>query len=51
VRFAVDGETVRTVRQAPAYPLQMMVAVFDFPEKPGPPDHVPMLAVDFVRAG
>jgi hypothetical protein len=29
----------------------MMVAVFDFPEKPGPPDHVPMLAVDFVRAG
>jgi rhodanese-related sulfurtransferase len=51
VRFAVDGETVRTVRQAPAYPLQMMVAVFDFPEKPGPPDHVPMLAVDFVRGG
>jgi hypothetical protein len=29
----------------------MMVAVFDFPEKPGPPDHVPMLAVDFVRGG
>jgi hypothetical protein len=27
----------------------MMVAVFDFPEKPGPREHVPMLAVDWVR--
>jgi len=51
VDFFVDDRRVRTVEQAPAYPLQMMIAVFDFPEKPGPPDHVPMLAVDFVKAG
>jgi hypothetical protein len=51
VEFFVDGEQVRSVQQAPAYPLQMMIAVFDFPEKPGPPDHVPMLAVDFVKGG
>ena len=51
VDFFVDDRRVRTVEQAPAYPLQMMIAVFDFPEKPGPPDHVPMLAVDFVKGG
>ena len=49
VRFAVDGVPVRTTRQAPRYPLQMMVAVFDFPEKSGPDGHVPLLAVDWVR--
>ena len=49
VEFSIDGEVVRAVEQAPAYPLQMMVAVFDFPEKPGPDDHVPLLAVDWVR--
>jgi hypothetical protein len=27
----------------------MMVAVFDFPDKPGPADHVPQSAVDWVR--
>jgi CTP:molybdopterin cytidylyltransferase MocA len=45
----VDDEHVKTVHQAPDYPLQMMVAVFDFPENAGPPDHVPLLAVDRVR--
>ena len=32
VDFLIDGEHVRTVRQAPDYPMQMMVAVFDFPD-------------------
>ena len=41
---------MKTVHQAPAYPLQAMVAVFDFPAKAGPSDHVPQLAVDYVRA-
>ena len=50
VDFSVDGEPVRSVAQAPDYPLQLMVAVFDFPQKPGPADHVPLLAVDRVRA-
>ena len=47
VDFGVDGEHVKTVLQAPAYPLQMMIAVFDFPARGGP-DHVPLLAVDSV---
>ena len=49
VDFLVDGEHVKTVEEAPAYPMQMMVAVFDFPDKPGPPGHVPELALDWVR--
>jgi Glycosyl hydrolases family 16 len=50
VDFLVDGEHVKTVHQAPDYPMQMMVAVFDFPDGPGS-DHVPLLAVDYVRGG
>jgi hypothetical protein len=52
VDVLVDGHHVRTVHQAPAYPMQMMVAVFDFPAKAASspePDHVPELAVDYVR--
>ena len=52
VDFLIDGQHVRTVRQAPDYPMQMMVAVFDFPGKAvsaEQPDHVPELAVDYVR--
>jgi glycosyl hydrolase family 16 len=53
VDFLVDGRHVKTVRQAPDYPMQMMIAVFDFPAKAAPalqPDHVPALAVDYVRS-
>jgi hypothetical protein len=51
IDFLVDGEHVKTVHQAPDYPMQMMVAVFDFPDKAAvAPDHVPQLAVDYVRA-
>ena len=49
VDFTIDGEHVKTVNQAPDYPMQMMVAVFDFPDSPGPVDHVPELAVDWIR--
>jgi hypothetical protein len=41
---------VKTVEQAPDYPMQMMVAVFDFPDRGGG-EHVPLLAVDWVRGG
>jgi hypothetical protein len=53
VDFLVDGRHVKTVHQAPDYPMQMRVAVFDFPEKAGAaaPDHVPELALDYVRGG
>jgi beta-glucanase (GH16 family) len=52
VDFLVDGEHVRTVQQAPDYPMQMMVAVFDFPAKAAsaPAEHEPQLALDYVRA-
>ena len=50
VEFSVDGELVRTVAQAPGYPMQFMLAVFDFQSKPDPRDHEPLFAVDRVRA-
>jgi hypothetical protein len=52
VDFRVDGRHVKTVDQAPDYPMQMMVAVFDFPAKAAAapdPASVPQLAVDYVR--
>ena len=51
VDFFVDGEHVRTVDQAPDYPMQFMVAVFDFPRVASYADHVPLFAVDRVRVG
>jgi Glycosyl hydrolases family 16 len=48
VDLLIDGRRVKTLNQAPDYPMQMIVAVFDFPAK-GESDHVPELAVDFVR--
>jgi hypothetical protein len=52
VHFLVDGEHVKTAEQAPAYPLVIIVAVFDFPEHAQAAehaDHVPLLAVDYAR--
>jgi Glycosyl hydrolases family 16 len=49
VDFLIDGECIKTIHQAPAYAMQMMVALFDFPAKAGPPDHVPELAIDYIR--
>jgi hypothetical protein len=52
VDFLVDGEHVKTAEQAPAYPLVIIVAVFDFPEHAQAAehaDHVPLLAVDYAR--
>jgi hypothetical protein len=51
VDLLVDGEHVKTIAEAPDYPMQMMVALFDFPDKAGaaPPDHVPVFAIDHVR--
>jgi Glycosyl hydrolases family 16 len=48
----VDGEPVRTVGVTPDYPMQTMLAVFDFPEKavPGEPYVEPELVIDHIRA-
>jgi hypothetical protein len=49
--FLVDGAEVHRVAGTPDYPVQAMLAVFDFPEKavPGEPYVVPELVVDWVR--
>ncbi len=49
--FLVDGAFVRSCADPPSYPMQMMLAVFDFPEKStGDDAHaVPALVVDHVR--
>jgi Glycosyl hydrolases family 16 len=53
VDFFVDGEHVKTAHQAPDYPMQMEIGVFDFPAHQAAEQHaahVPQLAVDWVRA-
>ena len=45
--FSVDGEHVRTCARPPTYPLQIMIAVFDFPDWPGDAS-VPALEVDWI---
>lgn len=49
--FAVDGVVTRELAQAPGYPLQLMLGVFDFPEQPHGPGApaVPELVVGRVR--
>lgn len=48
VDFLIDGEVTRTSNQSPAYPMQTMIGVFDFPAKGGDGSHVPRLAIDSV---
>jgi hypothetical protein len=51
VEFFVDGELIRGCPDPPTYPMQMMLAVFDFPEKStgDDADVVPELIVDYLR--
>jgi hypothetical protein len=52
VDFLIDGQHVKTVDQAPDYPMQMMIAAFDFPGNASSArdaDHVPALVLDYVR--
>jgi hypothetical protein len=48
--FTVDGEEVRRCPRPPTYPMQLMVAVYDFPQwSLGDDDHlVPQLVVDHI---
>jgi len=50
VSFEVDGIKTRACASPPTYPLQFMLAVFDFPDRGGDGDHVPRLVVDRVSA-
>ena len=49
--FLVNGDEIRTCPRPPAYPMQMMVAVFDFPDRSDGSDAglVPELVVDHLR--
>jgi len=48
--FSVDGAVVRRCAHPPTYPLQLMIGVFDFPDRATPGDDtVPELVVDHVR--
>jgi beta-glucanase (GH16 family) len=51
--FSVDGQEVRRCPAPPTYPMQLMLAVFDFPGwSTGEDDHlVPELVVDRVSGG
>ena len=51
VGYLVDGALVRRVEGPPRYPLQLMLAVFDFPDHSvgGDDELVPELVVDWVR--
>jgi hypothetical protein len=50
--FAVDGRTVRELGQAPDYPVQLMIVVFDFPGRHRDPDpEPPQMAVRRVTGG
>jgi beta-glucanase (GH16 family) len=49
--FLVDGAVVRRCARPPSYQMQMMIAVFDFPERSNGDDNavVPALVVDYLR--
>jgi Glycosyl hydrolases family 16 len=47
--FSVDGAQTHVCRNPPVYPMQVMLAVFDFPGWSGREDHVPSLTVDWVE--
>jgi ketosteroid isomerase-like protein len=53
VSFHVDGEYIRTVDQSPAYPMQLMLGIYEFPGDSGEPDpgasYPKEFVVDYVR--
>ena len=54
IRFYVDERLVREVAQSPAYPMQLMLNIYEFAERPAPAspaDAYPKeFAVDWFRA-
>ncbi len=51
ITFLADGQPIRTVQQSPAYPMQLMLGVYEFPdEMSAPPAAYPkVFTVDYVR--
>jgi hypothetical protein len=48
VAFSVDGEHVKTVGQSPAYPMQLMLGVYEFPGEEAV-EYPHVFSVDYVR--
>jgi hypothetical protein len=53
VAFFVDGEHLKTVEQSPAYPMQLMLGIYEFPpeegQEPTTSAYPKAFVVDFVR--
>ena len=50
VAFYVDDRHVKTVRQSPAYPMQLMLSIYEFPDDaPGTGPYPKQFTVDYVR--
>jgi hypothetical protein len=53
VSFFVDDEHVKTVRQSPTYPMQLMLSIYEFPEEASPAaaaaEYPKEFTVDYVR--
>ncbi len=53
VAFFVDGDLVKTVRQSPSYPMQLMLGIYEFPPDgdvdAAPGDYPKAFVVDYVR--
>jgi hypothetical protein len=54
VAFFVDGEPAKTVRQSPAYPMQLMLGIYEFPPEDDAAELVPAaypkaFVIDYVR--
>jgi len=50
VAFLVDGEVVKTSHQSPAYPMQLMLSLYELPQADARPGRYPKeFVVDYVR--
>jgi beta-glucanase (GH16 family) len=50
VEFSVDGETIKIADQAPDYPMQLMLSIYEFPQPPPRGSYPKAFVVDYVRA-
>jgi beta-glucanase (GH16 family) len=49
VTFLVDGRPIKRVRQSPAYPLQLMLGIYEFREEEAASGYPKEFVVDYVR--
>ena len=49
VAWSVDGRHVKTVRQSPEYPMQLMLGIYEFPDERRTGPYPKQFVVDYVR--